>query len=77
LTLAVSEATKSKFKRFVANSPTVIPVHGIGELAYQQGGMFKSLTVFAKGYSLMVVIPEGHDLRWAKGVVNEALARLP
>jgi hypothetical protein len=76
LTLIVGTSTPAKFRHAFNASSTAVRVRGLGDMAYATSGVIGSLQVLDKGYGLVVMIPQGNTLKWAKTVAADALGHL-
>jgi len=75
LTLTVAATTRARFKG--AARMYGVPVSGVGELAYLEGGTARFLIVFGKGYSISVLVPQDDGgLKRAKAAAVAALSHL-
>lgn len=76
MTLMVAQSTPARFRKSFNSTMSGVRVPGIGDSAYATGGQLRALNVLSSGHAVTVFIPEEKNLKWAKTVASEALARL-
>jgi hypothetical protein len=76
LNLILGKTTPAGFRTGFNLSATAVRVRGLGDSAYTTSGNVRTLNVLRKGYALTVMVPPDKNLKWAKTVAGEAIARL-